>query len=102
MQSDWIATNKGKVTFMGWVACWCHCMLYSLPFGVVYDAKVWAVVFLSHFIIDKFGLAKYWMSMMGICKSEKLYPIWLSTFLTIVIDNTMHLICNYEAITYLK
>src|SRR4029453_4162508 len=54
-QSDWMAVNKSKRT---WPAL-CHVTLYSVPFFLIGSAREVAVIFVSHFIIDRFRLIRY-------------------------------------------
>lgn len=56
LQSDWMALNKTKRT---WVAA-VHATLYTVPFLVVtrHPAAL-AIILLSHLVIDRFRLARY-------------------------------------------
>jgi hypothetical protein len=59
-QSDWMAQNK---TERSWPA-FCHAAVYSLPFllltGVSYHGlTMWYVIFITHYVIDRFRLARY-------------------------------------------
>ena len=49
LQSDFIAKTKGE----NWYHLFVHCMLYSLPFYIVFGA-CWQIpmIVVSHFIID--------------------------------------------------
>lgn len=55
-QSDWAANNKTSNSF----ACLVHATLYSLPFLLLRPSwAAFAVIFITHFFIDRFRLAKY-------------------------------------------
>ncbi len=55
-QSDWMAQNKTKAH---WPA-FCHALVYSLGFLVFAPSwKAWAVIFGTHFLIDRYRLARY-------------------------------------------
>ncbi len=107
LQNDWMASNKSKWTITGWFACNIHCLLYSIPFGLYYnDFGIFAWIFISHFLIDKFGLAVYvtkfvnwnWKSKnFGFGESR---PPHLTVWITIIRDNSMHIACNYFIIKY--
>lgn len=106
LQNDWMAENKGKYTAKGYMACLVHCALYTLPFALVYQSlHVEIIVFLSHFLIDKYKLAIYWIRLKNWYWSGDNFgyaedkPKWMSVWLLIIVDNTLHLICNYVAIT---
>lgn len=60
-QTDYLAGNKGK----DWYLLIAHCVLYSLPFALVFGIT-WqlAVVFVLHIIVD--SLKARW----------KLIPLW--------------------------
>jgi hypothetical protein len=148
LQSTWMALNKSKVS---WI-CALHCFSYTVPF--VFVTQSWpalGVIFATHFLIDRFGLARYliwlkeglrpgglypwhWSSLSGYFDQEKAVewaklvhsggesdrleylmscyasisrdpnqnrPIWIRIWLLIITDNTLHLLCNFLAITCL-
>src|SRR6185369_420407 len=168
IQSDWMAQNKTKRSW----PCLVHALLYSLcfvpllwhphyPFNAGrmhgFDLMAWWVIFYSHFLIDRFRLARYvvwaknWlgpktfelvkMPLTNSLMSKSLHgdgvyissdmqscwvkvntghpthrtppleicptgyppdaPVWLSTWLLIIADNTCHLFLNYLALRYL-
>lgn len=131
LQSDWMATEKTKQTF----AAVCHATFYTLPFLFITRLPVALfVIWLTHFLIDRFRLAKYLVYIKNFIApppawNEKVYdrhpienakwyyklswenckangypsetPIWLSTWLFIIADNTLHLLCNHLALKYL-
>lgn len=69
LQSHWMALNKAKSTF----ACLFHVTCYSLPFLLLKPSWIaFAVIFVTHFLIDRFALAKYlvWL------KNKCLNPTW--------------------------
>jgi hypothetical protein len=64
LQNEWMAMNKSKNTWIGWLSALIHCVLYTLAvclFIQNFDFIWIAVVFLSHFPIDKFSLAEKYM-----------------------------------------
>jgi len=105
LQSHWMATEKTKQTLAAVV----HVLCYSLPFILL--APTWGAlnfIFITHFIIDRWRLARFvvW------AKNGCIWPVtptgypadvppWLSVWLLIIADNTLHLICNGFAIKYL-
>jgi hypothetical protein len=129
LQSDWMALNKAKNTFI----CMVHCALYSLPFGLFLPLHASQMLFilLSHFLIDRFGLARYIIWIKNHLNPELKYypwiictktgyrdgpmegfgtlvdqscgirPYFLTIWLLIITDNGLHIICNYLAINCL-
>lgn len=127
-QSDWMALNKSKRSW----PCLVHCLLYTACFlFVTRSVPALAVIFVTHFMIDRFGLARYlvwaknhlgpvyrpgydeldpvprgpqrydpwWMcSATGYSKDR---PVWLTVWLLIVADNTLHLTINCVALRWL-
>jgi len=113
LQSDWMALNKIKNSR----AAATHAFVYSLPFLLLQPSfAAWFVIFFTHFLIDRFAVAKYiayaktkiapckyWPSWKD-CEVNgyhKDVPVWLSTWLLIISDNTLHLVINYLALKYL-
>lgn len=105
-QNNWMAENKAKMTLNGWMACLTHCIVYSVPFALIASPLALSVIFLTHFFIDKFRLARY------VCRIKNWHfstehgysehtPVWLSTILVMIVDNTMHISINYFSLLYL-
>lgn len=125
LQSHWMAQNKAQYTH----AALAHAFCYSLPFLLIGSFSAVAVIAASHFLVDRFRLARYvvWLKntilMPPALRKEGNYyraeeedwrwfhcretgyppntPQWLAVGLLIVADNTIHLICNYAALHYL-
>lgn len=89
---------------------WLICTLMGQPLS--WDAMLAIVV--THALIDRFYPARYiifaknWIAdrklMWKACSKtgfDQETPIWLSMWLLIVVDNTMHLTINYAAIKWL-
>lgn len=111
-QSDRMANEKVKNIRMALL----HAFIYSVPFYIFIDMSVIAflVIFLTHAVIDRYRVVKYiifarnrlhdktlrWedCSATGYHKDK---PIWLTVWLMIIADNTLHLTINYLAIAYL-
>ena len=56
LQSDWMALNKSKRSW----PCLVHVCLYALPFLLLtHSWKALAIIAGTHFIIDRFGVARY-------------------------------------------
>ena len=119
-QSEWMANNKTK---RHWPAL-CHALVYSLPFLLIGSLKAWSVIFVTHFFIDRYRLARYVIFLknhilrpqdIGACLHwfeedwedckgtgyPSATPAWLAVWLMIVCDNTMHLAINYAALRWL-
>ena len=100
-QNNWMAQKKVLFTNEGWIACWIHAFVYSLPFMFIAPSyQSWLVIFLTHFFIDKFRLAKYWIKLVNYGYYSD-SPIWLSTWILIIVDNFFHITINYLSLTYL-
>lgn len=98
MQNDWMAQNKTK----SFLPAFIHATIYSLPFLFVASLPFWTVIYSTHFFIDRYRLAQYWIRLVnwnwdwtvnnyGYSKET---PPWLSTWLMIIVDNTWHIIIN--------
>lgn len=104
LQSHWMATNKTKDS----KAAAAHALVYSLPFIAVEKPTptAYAVIVGSHFLIDRFRLARYvvwakdWIAPRG--QSHEMtatgmqpdVPPFLSTWLMILTDNLIHVMIN--------
>lgn len=98
IQSDWMAQNKKAAGINGLIACFTHCMTYSLPFLFIADVNQVSFIFITHFLIDRWYFIKWFINNTGKKDFGKPpFAPWSIFF----IDNTFHLICNYIAINYL-
>lgn len=111
-QTDRMANEKVKNIRMALL----HAFIYSVPFYIFIDISIVAflTIFLTHAVIDRYRVVKYiifarnklhdktlqWddCSATGYHKDK---PIWLTVWLMIIADNTLHLTINYLAIAYL-
>jgi len=106
-QNEWMSKHKAKRGIEGLRACLIHCLLYSAPFAFISSQPAWCVIFFSHFFIDRYRLAivliriKNWEWDSDNFGFGKQTPIWLSTWLFIIIDNILHVTINYLAIRFL-
>lgn len=119
-QSDWMAQRKTSKS----LPCLFHCYAYASTFFLIASWRAVLVIFVTHFLIDRFGLARYviraknrlfcsphhrwWQEVRRCDFDELLYesypdlpPAWLTTWLLIIADNTLHLTINFLAIRYL-
>lgn len=108
IQSDWMANEKRKRS----IAAGLHAVTYTLPFlFLTLNPLALAVICGTHFLIDRFGLARYvcwaknrpypgslpWKDCTGTGYPPD-RPPFLAVWLLIIADNTMHLICNGVAL----
>jgi hypothetical protein len=111
-QSDWMAQNKRSQ----WLPAIAHASLYSAPFAFFGSAWALAAILASHLLIDHYGLARYVVFAKNFlaptskrprwehCKHtgyDQSRPVWMSMWLLIIADNTIHLCCNYAALRWL-
>lgn len=114
LQSDWMAAEKRK----RFDVALAHGLTYSLPFLLLGPSLLaWFAIVLTHSIIDHYGLARYivwlknflaprsaWPPPFAECAATGYAPDkppFLAVWLTIVVDNTMHLLCNRAALHFL-
>jgi hypothetical protein len=111
LQSEWMVREKGR----SHLAALAHVAVYTLPFLFLTQNPVTLLVIAgSHFVIDRWRLARYvvwaknwpWPGRLPWheCK-ETGYPPdtpkWMASWLLIIVDNTMHVLINGAAITYI-
>lgn len=110
-QSDWMAQNKTK----SWFPALCHALVYSSLFYFITNYKSFLAIFITHYFIDRYRLARYVVftkNFIGYpfpkwkdCKITgypSSAPPWLAFWLLIIADNTMHITINYLSIRFIK
>lgn len=101
-QSHWMATEKTKRS----LAAGIHAAIYTVPFALItQNAVALAIICLSHFAIDRWRLARFVVWAKNGCKGPVTatgypddVPPWLSVWLLIIADNTLHIVINGLAI----
>jgi hypothetical protein len=107
LQSDWMANEKSKRNLPAIV----HVIVYSLPFLFINQSPLaMTLIAASHFVMDRWRLARYivwvknipWQPWAECTKTGHLdsRPPWLAGWLLIIVDNTVHIICNGLVIHY--
>lgn len=111
LQTHWMAIQK---TSRWWPAL-VHGAVYTLPFVLITTSPLALLVIGgTHAVIDRYRLAKYFVwakdkvaprghrgtAHVGTTGNDDA-PVWLSTWLMILADNTIHLLINVAAVTWL-
>lgn len=112
LQSDWMANEKTKK----WLAAFAHALTYSIVFLLAtHSVLALVIIFVTHLLVDRFRLARYvcwaknflaprkWHHQWSECSGtgyHKDRPPWMSVWLMIIADNTIHVICNGLALHY--
>lgn len=113
LQSDWMANEKTK----RWLPAWAHAITYGLPYLLVTQSPLaLAVIVATHAVIDHYRLARYavWAKNLMAPRSyrhpwsectatgyHRDRPAWMTVWLMIIADNTIHLAINAAAVTLL-
>lgn len=113
LQSDWMAVEKTKRS----VATLVHVITYVIPFFFLTTSwQALAFIVGTHFVIDRFRLARYicwaknwigpptWNKPWSECQATGYTPDkppYLSLWLMFIVDNTMHVVCNALALRWL-
>lgn len=110
IQNKWMAVEK---TSRLWPAV-VHGVTYTLPF--LFITQSWLallVICVTHIVIDRYRLPKYFIWAKNQLAPRQMRPkevgatgdddspVWLSTWLLIIADNTIHLLINIAAIMWL-
>ena len=101
-QSHWMATEKTKRS----VAAAIHATIYTVPFALSTQSLVaLAIIGGTHFLIDRYRLARFVVWAKNGCRGPitatgypEDTPVWLSVWLLIIADNTLHILINGLAI----
>jgi hypothetical protein len=112
-QSDWMARHKRQSD----IAAMVHAITYALPF-LLFGPSAGALGFIvgSHFLIDRFGLARYVVYAKNLV-APRLFrrpwaecdrtgypatsPDFLAVWLLIIADNILHVLLNAAALRWL-
>ena len=105
-QNDWMATTKTKNSKEGYLACLIHSVLYSLPFLIIGSWKAVLVIFITHFLMDKYRLAKYVVQLKNWCFTTQTgfpsdTPAFIAVWILIIVDNIIHVSTNFLALYFL-
>lgn len=109
LQSDWMANQKTRRTYAAAI----HALAYSVPFLFLHPSSgAWGAIVATHFVIDRWRLARYvvwaknwpatppWRECAATGYPPD-RPAWMSVWLLIIADNTLHVLCNGLALAYL-
>ena len=110
-QTDYMANNKTKSLPVAFL----HAFVYTIPFILVTQSIIaLLVILISHAIIDRYRLARYVIFAKNYLNDRTLKwkdcnktgypsnrPEWLTVWLMIIADNTLHLTINFIAITFM-
>ena len=108
LQSHWMATEKTKRG----VAAAAHAITYTLPFlFLTLDPLGLGLIAGTHFVIDRWRLARFvvWAKNIpwqpwpkcSVTGYHEDVPGWLSVWLLIIADNTLHLLCNATVLRFI-
>lgn len=96
LQNDWMAQNKKKKGRLGFLACTVHCSLYSIPFLTIGTFGQVSLIFITHFLIDRWYFVKFFMNIMG---QKQFAQPPMAPWSIIAVDNTFHIACNFIALS---
>lgn len=110
IQSDWMAQEKTR----RWWPAIAHAVTYGLPFLLVTQSALALLVIVgTHALIDRYRLARHvvWFKNQFAPKPFRPAhtptgygldrPDWLSVWLLIIADNTIHMLINVAAVVWL-
>jgi hypothetical protein len=110
LQTKQMALTKSAPGWAGIRTCTLHVVLYTIAvcaFWWTISPLVIALVFLPHWIIDRWSLGATWLKLIGGRTFEAAYAstdkyrefdIAFTSLVYAVVDNTMHLICLWLVI----
>lgn len=98
LQSHWMATEKTR----SHVAAAVHALAYTLPFVfITWSPLALLLICATHFIVDRWRLARFVVWAKNGARGPVTatgytddVPAWLSVWLLIVADNTLHILIN--------
>ena len=104
-QSHWMATCKTK----RWLPAALHAAIYTVTFCFLTQSLLaLAVIGGTHFLIDRYRLARFVVWAKNGARGPITatgypddVPAWLSVWLLIIADNTLHILINGAALRWL-
>jgi len=126
LQNDWMALNKKQKGFVGLSAIVIHAALYSASFAIAWAiglapnlqiVPALALIFVSHFVIDRWNIPIWITQLKNFNFAKKVWaegkpgkantlfigrPAYIGVWLSIIVDNTLHLIINFAIIALLS
>jgi len=104
-QNNWMANNKTSNSLKGYIACFIHALIYSIPFLIIGSISAVFIIFVTHFLIDKYRLAKYLVQIKNWCFTPSGFPESTPSFIAVwilfIVDNIIHVSINYLSLLYL-
>lgn len=102
LQTDYQALNKKKHFLLAAQ----HAFVYTLLFlFITKSVLALSVIFITHAIIDHLYAAEFLRRLVNRSHTEDGFtgerPIWITVWLNIISDNTIHLLINFIAVKYL-
>ena len=103
LQTDYQALNKKEKISIAFR----HAFVYTLPFiFLTRNILALLIIFISHGLIDHSTFLKDYNNFKNHTNTETGYgetrPLWITVWLTIIQDNTIHLMINYYTLLYIK
>lgn len=113
IQTNWMANEK----INRWIPAIVHGVTYAIPFLLLTQSiPALLVIAGTHVVIDHYRLAKHfiwaknllspgrqpsWSEAKQNAGFPKEVPVWMSTWLMVITDNTIHVLINFAALTWL-
>ncbi len=107
LQTDNQALSKKNKGLYGFYQCLIHCTTYSLPFLFIGSYAAVLAIFITHFIIDRTNIVAWGLAYKNGIRTIENFgfglhrPFAISIWLYIIVDNLIHIICNYLALKFL-
>lgn len=115
LQTKVMALDKSERSLWGCWQCFLHVIVYTISVCVFMQSMnplVWFLVFVPHFLIDKFSLASVWLKMIGGRTFESAsydhnpsdkyreFDVAFTSIVYAVVDNTFHLLSLFLLIKF--
>jgi hypothetical protein len=106
-QNDEIGLRKKEKSWMGFVFCLCHCIVYGAVFLLITNWVGAVLIGFAHFILDRWHVVSHiirWKNGVSHVKNfgyVEERPVFMTAWLYIIHDNGLHLVCNYLIIKYI-
>lgn len=92
LQNDWMANNKKRKDWTGFLACEIHCFLWTCSVCLFsgWGPVEWFVLHTTHFVQDHTQIVRFWMTRVN--RQPRFVEPPMAPWSLVVVDNVWHIV----------